>query len=547
MKLPRLLIPTQRWALLGLLAALVNAILRVAIIPIFVTPIFDQVLAQRDLSGLANVLGFAAVIVIAGALALFFQDALLGRAAAEVTATWRDGLYRNLLARRPGTLPGTSGGLSSRILTDLKDIETYYHFGLSSLVAESFTLLGILAVLFYTNATTTLYLTVLGIPLIVLLSFLGKFIEAAATRSQAGTEDLGAHLQEGFKHHTVVRAFQAIPFMMGRFQKANDATRKAMTRRHVLASLPIPLSQTLVFAAIALLVVLLARSVAAATMTMGEVVTYLTLVALMATPAQLLPKAYALLTQARAASERLSALLETPPKQSTLSSPSTTRAGWLELKNLSFSYTADKPVLEQLNVSLPEKGLVALTGESGSGKSTLLQLLLGFATPRTGTVYFEGQSLETFSESDLRTRIAYVPQTTDLLSGSVRGNLCLDRDYSDEKLWEALGAVQLKSTIETLANQLDYVLREDGSGLSGGQRQRLAVARALLGEPDVLLLDEPSANLDAESESILATTLQTEAQKRLVIVVAHRPALIQAADTVLHLQAGQLKELAKTP
>lgn len=546
MKLPHLLMPTQRPALLGLLAALINAVLRVAIIPVFVTPIFDQVLAQRDLSGLANVLGLAAVIVMAGALALFCQDALLGRAAAEVTASWREGLYKHLLARQPGSLPGTSGGLSSRILTDLKDIETYYHFGLGSLVAESFTLLGILTVLFYTNATATLYLILFGTPLILLLSFLGRFIEAAATRSQAGTEDLGTHLQEGFKHHTVVRAFQAIPFMLKRFQVANDTTRQAMTRRHVLASLPIPLSQTLVFGAIALLVVLLARSVAAATMTTGEVVTYLTLVALMATPAQLLPKAYALLTQARAASERLSALLETPTKPSA-SSSSATGTGWLELSGVSFGYLPQQTVLDKLTVSLPQKGLVALTGESGSGKSTLLQLLLGFMAPRTGAIYLEHQNLETFSESDLRTRIAYVPQTTDLLSGSVRDNLCLGRSYSDEKLWEVLEAVQLKITVETLANQLNYTLKEDGSGLSGGQRQRLAVARALLGEPYVLLLDEPSANLDAESESVLAATLQTEAKKRLVIVVAHRPALIQAADTVLHLQAGQLKELARTP
>lgn len=544
MKLPRLLLPTHPWALLGLVAALVNALLRVAIIPVFVTPIFDQVLAQRDLSNLSNVLGLAAVIVITGALALFFQDALLGRAAAEVTAAWREGLYRSLLSRQPGTLPGTSGGLSSRILTDLKDIETYYHFGLGSLVAESFTLLSIIAVLLYTDAVTTFYLLLLGIPLIVLLSFLGRFIEAAAMRSQAGTEDLGAHLQEGFKHHTVVRAFKAIPFMLNRFQRANDATRKAMTRRHVLAGLPIPLSQTLVFGAIALLVVLLARNVANATLTMGEVVTYLTLVALIATPAQLLPKAYALLTQARAAHERLSDLRDTVSRETSKPKEDLPGRGWLELQGVSFGYTPDKPVLDKISMSLPSRGLVALTGESGSGKSTLLHLLLGFLQPDSGAIFFNGQSLDTLTETALRTRTAYVPQTTDLLSGSVRDNLRLGRDYNDEKMWGALEAVQLKPTIEALPKKLHYVLKEDGLGLSGGQRQRLAVARALLGEPDILLLDEPSANLDAESEAVLVASLQSQAQQRLVMVVAHRPALVRAADTVLHLHAGQLQTLA---
>jgi ABC-type multidrug transport system fused ATPase/permease subunit len=199
--------------------------------------------------------------------------------------------------------------------------------------------------------------------------------------------------------------------------------------------------------------------------------------------------------------------------------------------------------LQGISFAFPKRGLLALVGESGAGKSTLMALLLRFLRPTSGEIYLHTQSYETLSEEVLRQRVAYVPQGTDLLSGNLRDNILLGRSISDEKIWSALRAVRLESLLQSLG--LSYELREDGVGLSGGQRQRLAVARALLSEPEVLLLDEPSANLDEESERVLLETLKLQAKERLVIVVAHRPAIIEAADSVLRLENGQLYEKAE--
>jgi ABC-type multidrug transport system fused ATPase/permease subunit len=243
------------------------------------------------------------------------------------------------------------------------------------------------------------------------------------------------------------------------------------------------------------------------------------------------------LQQARAARDRLLELWHLPVVASSETKPIT--GNGLRLENVSFSYDT-QVVLQGIHFAFPKRGLVALVGESGAGKSTLAALLLRFLRPTGGEIYLDGQPYAFLKEETLRQRVAYVPQSTDLLSGTVRDNLLLGRKVSEEKLLWVLKAVRLETLVQSLG--LQYELREDGLGLSGGQRQRLAVARALLSEPDVLLLDEPSANLDEESERVLLETLTLQAKERLVIVVAHRPGVIEVADEVLELQGGQLKQ-----
>lgn len=557
---PSLLFPRSGWALAGMSAATVNAAMRVAIIPIFVTPVFDRVLAQNDLSALPRILAMAAAIAIVGALALWAQDAFLGRAAAGVAAAWRRGLFRNLLARTPGTLPGTSGGLSSRILTDLREVETYYHYGLGTLVAETFTLAGVLAYLFVANWQATLLLVAFGVPGFLILRWVGTGLERIADRSQAGMEALGRILQEGLRHHESIRAFAADDHMLEKLEPKNRETARDMARRSFLGGAQIPLTQVLVFVAVGLLVVILAQSVQQGTMTAGETIGFLILVALLSTPLQLLPQGYAMFLQARAASQRLVSLREQPaalphpargpttssktvtpsesrPEPSPPSDAATPEAPCLQLDSVGFDY-GDTPVLTDLALSLPHIGLVTIVGASGSGKTTLLRLILGFLEPTRGSVRFHGRDLADVPEVELRSRIAYVPQEHELLSGTIRENVLLGRNLTATDTWAALRDAGIAETVEALPHGLDTELREDGAGLSGGQRQRIAIARALVGRPDVLLLDEPTSNLDPASEAALVAVLKRQAERRLVVAVAHRPALADEADLTIRLPSG---------
>ncbi len=563
-----LLAPRTVSAWLGAAAALVGAGLRVAIVPLFVTPLFDQVLRAQDVGALPRVLITAGAVAVGGSLALWAQDALLGRAAARVGARWRERLYARLLAAAPGTLPATSGALSGRIVTDLREVETFYRFGLGSLIAESATLLLIVGLLLRADPRAALALVALALPAAGVLRLLGRTLERVSRSALEGSEAVGHHLQEGLKHHELVRAFGAGDEMLRRFAAANRQVEVQSARRSLIAGLQVPATQVLVFTAIGVLVVILVNAVGRGALTVGDVVAFLTLVALAATPMQLLPHSYAMYREARAAAARLRSLDDgasaaseperpsTPPGAATfqLVDGAASRTGGaqrgrspaaplLALRSVAYAYQPGVPVLERVSLELPPRGLVVVTGASGSGKTTLLRLLLRFATPTTGTIELgvedrpdpghRPRPLQEVPEAELRRRLAYVPQGHELLSGRLRDALTMGRAIGDAELWWALEGVGMAAAVRGSPGGLDALLGEDGGGFSGGQRQRLAIARALLGKPDAVLLDEPTSNLDDDSEAEIVALLGRLATDRLVLAVTHRPALARAAELLV--------------
>lgn len=573
------LVPRSAAALLGAFAAVLNGVLRVAIVPLFVTPLFDQVLNLQDASALPRVLAVAAVVAIGGSLALWAQDALLGRAAAQVGSQLRNRLYSHLLSQPPGRLPGTSGGLASRIINDLKEVETFFRYGVGTLIAESVTLTLIVVLLVRADARAALALLALTIPTVLVLRWVGGYLQRVADRSMAQSEEVGRNLQEGLKHHELVRAFGASSYMLQRFQPANKAVERALSQRSLIAGLQVPITQVLVFAAIGVLVTFLVAGVGRGVMTVGDVIAFVTLVALAATPTQLLPHGYSMYRQAAAAARRLEELeaeaCEPGPQVTDeaiysgrgLPAPMTftvskglsgadasmehsrhshmadgaisSEAGLgsepalIELTDVSYEYRSGVPVLQDVSFSLPTKGLVVVSGASGSGKTTLLRLLLRFDQPTSGELLLSGKPLPDVPEATLRAALAYVPQDHGIISGELTDVLAMGRNINAGGIWAALKSVGLESAVRAMPAGLESELGEDGEGLSGGQRQRLAVARALLGSPAALLLDEPTSNLDDASEHEIVTLLVSLAKERLVLAVTHRPALAEVADMVL--------------
>ena len=546
--LPRLLAPTGADALGGVVAAIVNAAMRVAVLPLLIAPLFDRVLIGGETDALPTVLLSAGVVIVIGSIALWAQDGLLATAAARVSKRWRAHLYARLLRRRPGTLPGTSGGLASRILADLREIETYFQFGLGTVVAESATIVGIVAYLFWTDPQATALLVAFGAPTWFALHRAGRAIEHFADRSQRGVEDLGRHLQEGFRHHAVVRAFRVDDLLLRRMQAVNRATARAMRARGLVAGAQTPIAQILVFAAVAGLMLFLYRRVLAGALSAGEMIAFLSLIALLATPLQLLPRGVALLQQARVASRRLHELDDGCEERRFDDGPAPATdpaAPPLALRDLRIGYAdapSDGAVLDGVTLDFPHHGLVAVVGASGSGKTTLLQTLVGFLPTLHGRIDVNGVPLGEWPDAALRRELAFVPQELDLLSGSLRDNLAL---VGDDRLVATLEAVGLDDLFASGAGALDAELGEDGRGLSGGQRQRISIARAVLGDPSILLLDEPTSALDDATERALIDLLRDQARARLVVAVAHRPALAEAADAVLEVADGAATWRAK--
>lgn len=213
----------------------------------------------------------------------------------------------------------------------------------------------------------------------------------------------------------------------------------------------------------------------------------------------------------------------------------------VEVRGLRFAY-GEEPVLDGLDLTIAPGEKVAIVGASGGGKSTLVQLLLGLYTPQAGSIRFGGASLEEIGLERVREHVAVVLQHPALFNDSVRANLTMGRERSDEACWQALEIAQLAETIRALPKGLDSIVGRSGVRLSGGQRQRLAIARMVLAEPKVVILDEATSALDAATEYALHQALARFLAGRTTLVIAHRLSAVKQADRVLVFDGGRIAE-----
>jgi ATP-binding cassette subfamily C protein len=213
----------------------------------------------------------------------------------------------------------------------------------------------------------------------------------------------------------------------------------------------------------------------------------------------------------------------------------------VEVRGLSFAYN-DEPVLDGLDLVIAPGEKVAIVGASGGGKSTLVQLLLGLYTAQAGTIRYGSKSLEEIGLETVREHVAVVLQHPALFNDSVRANLTMGRERSDEACWRALEIAQLAHTIQALPKGLDSIVGRSGVRLSGGQRQRLAIARMVLAEPSVVILDEATSALDAATEYALHQALGQFLQGRTTLIIAHRLSAVKQADRVLVFDGGKIAE-----
>ncbi|MEL7297071.1 MAG: ABC transporter ATP-binding protein [Pseudomonadota bacterium] len=217
--------------------------------------------------------------------------------------------------------------------------------------------------------------------------------------------------------------------------------------------------------------------------------------------------------------------------------------GRIEFENLNFSYRDDVPVLRDINIDIPAGDTIALVGQTGSGKSTIIKLLLRFYTPQSGQIRLDNQALQSLSLDSLRRHIGLVSQDVFLFHGTIRENIAYGRDdASEQEILEAARAAEALEFIEKLPDGLDTMVGEQGQKLSGGQRQRLSIARALLKDPAVLILDEATSAVDNETEAAIQRSLLKISQDRTTIVIAHRLSTIVTADKIYVLDNGAIAE-----
>jgi ATP-binding cassette subfamily B protein len=280
--------------------------------------------------------------------------------------------------------------------------------------------------------------------------------------------------------------------------------------------------------------------------TLGQLISFNVLLVYFLGPLKRLLKLQPNLQGAMVAAERLNQILSIEPEIPENGSwlKPTRFFGKLEFRNVFFQYAANSPVLRNVSLSIEAGQRVAIVGSSGCGKTTILRLLMKFYRPLSGSIMIDGHNIQDVDTMHLRSRIGYVPQEIFLISGSITDNIALHRsDASIEEIVEASRKAGAHEFIERLPNRYNTIIGERGTMFSGGERQRLALARALLGDPDILVLDEATSNLDSISERRMHLTLENlRSEKKTTILVAHRLSTVVGCDKIFVIDKGNIIE-----
>ncbi len=438
-----------------------------------------------------------------------------------------------------------SGDAISRSLQDAQLVQTELLTGLVDAISTVVMLIGIVGILLWTDWKLALVIAVV-IPIVfgVARAF-GKEIQGTAARAQQHVAGLAGLIREAFTGARVIRAFAREDREIGRFRHENEQTFGANVRIARMVAIQVPATSFLTAFGIVLVLWLGGQRVTAGSLTPGALVAFLAYVALAIEPAQALVRYYAGLRQALAAFGRIRALLDEPAQLR--DSPGAVRlppiAGRVRFEQVSFAYAPGQWALRDLTLEVAPGERVALVGLSGAGKSTLVNLIARFYDPVSGHVEIDGWDLRRVTTRSLRRQIGLVPQETVLFRGTVRDNIAYARpDASLDEVITAARAANAHEFIVALNQGYDALLGDDGMQLSGGQRQRLAIARALLNNPRLLILDEATSALDSESEALIQDAIDRIARGRTTFIIAHRLSTVRRADRIVVLDQGAVVE-----
>ncbi len=496
-----------------------------------------------DFSKVLRSVAAALAVFLVQKIAQFGQDTLLAGPALRVSQELRRQLFARLQRLDFGALEKLSAGdLTYRLTEDADRVGEVIYKTIQDTTPSALQLVVVLGYMIWLDWPLALA-TLLLAPLVALMvSAFGARVMNAAERSQKQVSDLAALLGEAIGGLPLVRAFAAEPWLQQRFDTEIDLHRRARYRTLELLALQHPVVGFIEAAGILSVLLIGAARIKAGGLDSQGFSSYVAALLMLIDPISHLTTNFNEFQQGQASLKRLRAIENEPvePPDHADARPLGAVSGELRLDGVSFGYGGGNPVLRQLDLHILPGQVVALVGPSGAGKSTLFSLLLRFNTAQSGRVLLDGQNLADLRARDLRRAVALVPQQSSVFSGTVAEAIAFGRPASSEQIRQAARLANAADFIESLPGGYDSRLVERGSNFSGGQLQRLAIARAVLGNPAVMLLDEATSALDAEAEEAVQQGLQQAMAGRTVLVIAHRLATVQEADLIVVLDGGRI-------
>lgn len=512
----------------------------------------DDLLSNRDLNTLLAFVGLMALVYIIGALASFLQIYITGKLGQRVLFKLRNVIFNKLQMLPLAFFNANRGGdLISRINNDTDKVNSFLSEYLIRLLGSIFVLVGIAISMFVLNiqlAAVTLSVTVI---LFVITQVISPILKRLNRVSLDATGNLSAQIQEGLSAFKVIIAFNRRDYFADKFQEFNEKNYLASIKADIASQFLKPIYDLASSAAQVIVVVYGLSLVTSGEITFGLLFTFFTYTQRFYDPLRMMAQIWSNVQLALAAWSRINQVLKLESNLRVVESSSNTDSGSqsinaIEFEDVNFGYQNEDPILKNVNLELEKGKTYALVGPTGGGKSTTASLMVRLYDPTNGVIKFWGNDIKSYPFEELANRIGFILQDPLLFTGTVGQNIRYGNNelasLSDQELLDRLKEAGLSDFIEKFDNGLETAINNNAENISLGQKQIISFIRIILRNPDLLILDEATANIDTVTEELLQNIINKLPKKTTKVVIAHRLNTIKKADQIFFVNNGSIEK-----
>lgn len=515
-------------------------------IPWIIKDMIDEVLADKNGTMLNWIAASIIAIFIVRGLFWYGQNYLMSYVGQSVIIDIRAAVFKKIQRLSVSFYDkNKTGTIMSYVTNDVNALQSAMVENTIEMITEGFILIGSVVAMIYLDWRLTLF-TVCTFPVVLwFMEFFGKKIRKTGGRIQECTADITSVLQESVASARVIKSFVREDYEVDRFDVENKANFRANMKNAQLMATLTPVVELVAAIGVTMIIWYGGNNVINGTITAGSLVAFLTYAVNISNPIKRLTRVIGNIQKALAAAQRVFMIIDMPEEiaESRDAKQLPEVIGKVEFQNVSFAYNDKGNVITDLSFSVKPGEVIAIVGPSGAGKSTIANLLPRFYDVNKGDIKIDGHSVREVTLDSLREQVGIVPQETMLFNGSVYNNILYGRlDATKEEIEAAAKAANAHDFIMQLTDGYETKLGDRGVNLSGGQQQRIAIARAILKNPRILILDEATSALDTESERVVQEALDRLMVGRTSFVIAHRLSTVKNADKILVLEKGNLVE-----
>lgn len=509
--------------------------------------VFEMSLTEKptiDVDAIIGLLTVISVLIFVSAAISYTQSFILAGVAQKTSYRLRRDIDEKI-----NKLPlsyydkTTNGNVLSYLTNDVDTVSTTLNQSLSQLVSSVTTIVGVLVMMIRISLIMSAVAVAIVPVSVILIMLVVKFSQKYFRRQQAALADVNAHIEEAFAGNSVIQLYGGEDDSTAKFKAYNDELAGTARKSQFLSGLMMPIMNFIGNIGYVATCVLGGVLTARGSITVGDIQAFITYIRQFNQPIGQVANIANTLQSTVAAAERVFGFLDAEEIEETGEAVPENVRGDVEFRNVRFGYDPDRIVIKDFSSVVKAGQKIAIVGPTGAGKTTIVKLLMRFYDLNGGRIFLDGRDITEFTRAGLRDQMGMVLQDTWLYGGSIMENIRYGRpDATDEEVVEAAKLACADHFIRTLDGGYDFVISEDADNISQGQKQLLTIARALLSDPKVLILDEATSSVDTRTERLIQSAMETLMRGRTSFIIAHRLSTITGADKILVLNAGDVVE-----